>query len=64
MSESLPGRNFRERWVRCLKGFVSMTFKLAVEEALFPFDTKSKINLKIPERVTAVGKERYIADFH
>lgn len=27
ISASVPGRNFRERWVRCLKGLVSTTFK-------------------------------------
>ena len=46
-SESVPGRNFSARCVRCLKGLVSITFSTAVlpPSPDEPRQTRSRINL-------------------
>ena len=47
-SESDPGTNLRERWLRCLNGFVSTTFSVAVVRSpvKLPWLTICRINLK------------------
>ena len=44
-SASMPGRNLSDRCVRCLNGFVSMTFRLAVLQSELPLVTRCTMNL-------------------
>lgn len=48
ISESVPGINFRLRWVRCLNGFVSITFNVQVVRSPFkePWEIKWRMNLQ------------------
>lgn len=48
MSESVPGMNFRLRWVRCLNGLVSITFNTQVVLSPLndPWEMKCNTNLK------------------
>lgn len=47
ISASFPGKNFSDKWVRCLNGFVSTTFRNeGVWSKLDPEETSCSKNLK------------------